>query len=174
MGLDITAYSKLEYIETMNTEAWENKYWMHRNEMPYRTAHATHWIPALAERAEGIVEDGVYKVNGERFDFRAGSYSGYNDWREWLSVTMLGVTPRTIWQNAAKYQGFPFYELINFSDAEGIIGPVVAAKLATDFAVHQKKAEKEGRADDGWYARKYAEWRKAFELASDGGMVEFH
>lgn len=173
MGLDITAYSKVMYLETMSIEAWEAKYWRHEGEMPFKTAHATHWERAFAVRAAPIVKDGVYRIDGERFDFRAGSYSSYNEWRNWLSLTMLDVLARTVWENRAQYVGKPFYELIGFSDAEGIIGSVVAQKLAADFSEHQSKIEryKEGEL---WHIARYADWRKAFELAADNGFVAFH
>ena len=35
----------------------------------------------------------------------------------------------------------PFWELINFSDCEGVIGPKTSAKLAGDFAAFQEKAD---------------------------------
>lgn len=171
MGLDISAYSKLEYIETMDVEAWENKYWLHHSEMPFKTVMASHWEPVYAARATPMVENGVYKITGEEFDFRAGSYSGYNRWREQLSFMATGLNPRTIWNNEDRYRNVPFFELIDFSDCEGIIGPTVAAKLAADFAAYQDKAD---RHSDEYFRQKYADWRKAFLLAADGGMVAFH
>jgi hypothetical protein len=171
MGLDITAYSKLEYLETMETEAWEGKYrWPKERGESSLTIIAHHWEPVYADRAAPIIEGGVYKVNGEAYNFRAGSYSGYNEWRGDLSQLMLGVSARTVWGREEEFKDKPFYELINFSDCEGIIGPVVARKLAADFAAHQTKTD----AYYDWWRRKYADWRKAFELAADGGLVEFH
>jgi hypothetical protein len=176
MGLDVEAYSKAEYLETMgNVEEWEDKYWMHENEPDgIKTEIARHWISEYADRARPIVENGVYKINGEQFSPWGSAYSAYNRWRAWLSQTMLNADPREVWRNEAKYSGAPFYELINFSDCEGIIGPVVAKKLAADFASHQWKADHFGQDENGWYARKYADWRKAFELAADDGFILFH
>lgn len=171
MGLDISAYSNLEYIETIDIEEWEDRYWMRQDDMPFETVMAYHWIDEYADRATPIVENGVYKINGETHAFRAGSYIGYNIWREQLSFMATGLNPRTIWDNEDRYRGVPFFELINFSDSEGIIGPTVAAKLAVDFAAYQEKAD---RHPDDYFRKKYADWRKAFELAADGGMVAFH
>lgn len=174
MGLDITAYSNVEFLEVMDTEAWEEKYYTHEEDMPFRTTIAHHWESCYAERAEPVVENGVYRINGKELGVHAGSYSGYNQWRDWLSRTMLGVPARAVWENEKIYKGRPFYELIDFSDCEGIIGPVVAAKLAADFEQHQAAAEHYGQHEDGWYARKYHEWHKVFALAADNGFVEFH
>lgn len=172
MGLDVTAYSQLQYIETIEDgEEWEDRYYFKRDELGYKTFHARHWESAYADRAAPIVEGGVYRINGKEFDFRAGSYGGYNDWREVLSMMVHGVMPRTIWENTGAYKGTPFFELINFSDCEGILGAAVCAKLAADFAQYQGRAD---TSHDEWWLRKYGEWRKAFEIAADGGCVEFH
>lgn len=170
MGLDITAYRKVEHLETMDVEAWEEKYWWHEEDMPVRTAHVSHWEPAYADRAAPIVKDGVYKFK-EDFHFHAGSYAGYNHWRAQLSRMALGVAPDVVWAAPEKYQGKPFVELINFSDCEGIVGAVAARKLAGDFAAYQEQADAPGAR---WFAEAYHRWRRAFELAADDGFVVFH
>lgn len=112
--------------------------------------------------------------------FRAGSYIGYNGWRE--DLARLAGYPKaecerygTIYQRhdagAFKSESGPFWELICFSDCEGIIGSETCAKLAKDFADYQEKADLEA---DGFFVEKYNEWRKAFELAANSGAVRFH
>ena len=64
----------------------------------------------------------------------------------------------------------PFYELINFTDCDGTIGPEVAAKLARDFAEWDERAQVVGGE---WYEA-YAEWRRCFEFAAHTGAVRFH
>lgn len=54
-----------------------------------------------------------------------------------------------------------------------MIGPKTSAKLAMDFAAFQEKADLFDWSDE-YYANKYADWRRAFELAADGGAVCFH
>lgn len=171
MGLDITAYSKLEYLELMDVGAWEEKYWSHERDMPFTTVIAYHWAEEYADRAIPIVQGGVYKIGGEEFGFRAGSYSGYNHWRAQLSLMATGLSPSTIWAASERYADVPFYALINFSDCEGIIGAIVSTQLAADFARYQPQAD---RRADAWFREKYAAWRKAFEIAADDGLVEFH
>lgn len=98
--------------------------------------------------------------------FRAGSYGSYNRWRDHLrGLAWVSTAPG------------PFMELVHFADNEGVIGPIVSAKLARDFAEWQERAEKFGQAlrdDNGYFARKYGDWRRAFEVAADGGFVKFH
>lgn len=64
-------------------------------------------------------------------------------------------------------EGGPFWELIHFADNEGTIGPATAAKLAKDFAEFQAEADKlEDDVEARWFREKYADWRKAFEVAA--------
>lgn len=173
MGLDITAYRKAELIDTLpDTEAWEEKYYWPGNFTktcfiypPY--VHDFHF----AEWAKGLVAGGVYRYE-EEFDFRAGSYSGYNVWRAQLCQMALGVGPGVLWENPLYYRNHPFYRLINFSDCEGLINAEFSAGLAKDFAAFQDHADH--MQDDGYFAQKYADWREAFEMAADGGFVYFH
>ena len=125
--------------------------------------------PAFPAQADGMVS-GWYKMDPEdEVDFRAGSYSGYNLWREQLAA-LVDINPRDVW-NAQQPPSGPFVELINFSDCEGVIGPVTSAKLARDFAEHQAKADAH---EDEWFRTRYVHWREAFELAARGGCVRFH
>lgn len=173
MGLDIDAYSRATYLETLDNDAYDEKYGDDRNVIYiYDRTAGVH-----ASRTEGVIIGGAYRKDGEHHAFRAGSYSGYNEWRNDLSRLMLGVPANVVWGGGA-YAGKPFYELIDFSDCEGIIGPVVAAKLARDFAEHQGKADayqdqEGGETYSDYWREKYADWRKAFELAADGGFVYF-
>lgn len=130
---------------------------------------------AFPGRIEGIDTNLSYKYD-ESDDFRAGSYSDYNRWRDTLAklvgwdagIDHTGQLSHCIdaWDGV---EG-PFSELINFSDCEGTIGPVVSAKLAKDFADYQEKADAEG----GDFADRYAKWREAFEQAAQNGAVAFH
>lgn len=145
MGLDITAYSKMHRVEGCTAdvdECYHTRAWVN-TEFPYQ--------------ADGV-ETGCYRrLDGSvEIRFRAGSYSGYNSWRDDLDKMRKGED---------------FQELVWFSDCEGTIGPKTSAKLAADFAKYREIAEHH-LTDDGW--RKYQDWQKAFEIASDGGYVSFH
>lgn len=168
MGLDITAYSKAELIDTLpNYDAYWEKYGQGDDD----DLNYVHGNPDFPDRIAPIVANGVYKIHGDRFGFRAGSYSGYGQWRNELAELALGVPAKQVWTNRAGYAGCAFYELIDFSDCEGVIGTVACAKLAADFDRFHGKADQH---EDEYFRRKYADWRKAFHLAADGGYVDFH
>jgi hypothetical protein len=176
MGLDITYYRKatlapeevqqrLAAIEDIGErmEAAENA----NCRLPWINKH-------FPGREAGIEPGKAYNVE-EADGFRAGSYGGYNRWRRQLAA-MVGIDNVDRWWKNPDAR--PFAELINFADNEGVIGPIVSAKLAKDFADHQEQAEHYAAndlTDDGeWFLRKYGEWREAFETAAQGGYVDFH
>lgn len=170
MGLDITAYKKIKLIRIEDADTWEEGW-------PYSPDNFHIWPdyvnkPDFPEQIEGadIEAGGVYEY-AEKFGFPAGSYSGYNRWRELLSVLMLGVTPSAVWRTRVQYSDRPFFYLINFSDSEGLIAGPAAERLARDFAAYQDKAN---AGLEPWALERYNNFRKAFEFAADGGLVEFH
>ena len=162
MGLDITAYSNV--IES-------------NEERHCFMVYANNDFPG---RAEGLVDRGYYECD-EHFGFRAGSYSGYNQWREqlaelagWPPVSVQGYGGGEYMSCAGSaFQATegPFWELINFSDCEGAIGHVVAKKLSADFEWFREQASKHG---DPYFFEKYQMWAKAFGMAADNGAVIFH
>ncbi|MCG7985085.1 MAG: hypothetical protein JAY90_20335 [Candidatus Thiodiazotropha lotti] len=164
MGLDITAYSNLELaagdVDPNDTEDSVVSFYVN---------------PDFPRRAGDIVDDQAYQFKNEE-DFYAGSYGGYNQWRETLAEiagypkgqTENGVESyaATVWRDP---KPGPFMELINFSDCEGVIGTEISTKLAKDFAEYQDKADDQ----DEFFKKKYALWRSAFEMASKNGAVKF-
>ncbi len=205
MGLDISAVSKLEPIEVPeDIETWSDEWYdweMDQGGDVYNVWSS----PNFPEQAEGI-EDGTYiSRDGQYTSFRAGSYSGYGTWRDWLAqATMGGILGKTggattMWASAdGGDYGLPFMELINFSDAEGLIGPVASKKLYGDFRRYERdimdwmdekylsrtpishsswRDEEDTPLDKGdfeWFQRQYQEWKNAFRIASDNGIVMFH
>lgn len=119
--------------------------------------------------AHDHLQNGIYLYQGS-MDFAAGSYSTYNGFREELCVMVHKVYAEIIWKNPEIYKGSDFYELINFSDCEGVIGPTTSQKLAADFKKHRETYALECNA---WALEHYDDWTKAFELASNDGMVIF-
>lgn len=158
MGLDITAYRKLNKVENPildddgYPEDWDNE---------WKPGEAMEWSESIwPGKGKPIESNLVYRFD-ERYDFRAGSYHGYNRWRDRLE----------------EFKGeIAFQELIDFSDSEGVIGSILSKKLLYDFIEHESEAItfsttiEEGK----WWIDKYRDWKKAFELAACDGAVEFH
>jgi hypothetical protein len=186
MGLDITAYSKLSKIDAVFNADGEPIDPATREPIEGNYFHAYVNTDFGPERYEGVEDRAVYRYE-DSFAFRAGSYGGYNEWREALAA--LAGYPTVMYERVKGYApsaaerhdaaawhglcaGMPFVDLVNFSDCEGVIGPKVAAKLAKDFAEWDERAKK---YDAGmWFYERYANWRKAFAMAADGGAVAFH
>lgn len=97
--------------------------------------------------------------NTGKLTFDAGSYTAYVRWRDDLARQL----------NPRGKPGRPFGELIHFSDHEGVIGPVAAAKLARDFAEHRGSYVSPG----GHGQRVFDDFHRAMLLAADGGLVYF-
>ncbi len=170
MALDITAYANLILVENPVMEdgwpvedlaqAWEN--------------------PDFPGRISGLTAGGFYRTSDKPEDsiHVYFGYGGYYNWRNLLAkLAGYPATPMnrygTITQeHIAGAWGAtegPFWELINFSDCEGTIGPVVSAKLLADFDEFLVRAT--SVSDDRFYT-KYAEMRRVFALGVNG-MVKF-
>lgn len=163
MGLDITAASRLVLVGPPpgpDEYEWETHIRVSDNK-------------AIMRRG---IEPGLYRVDGERIGFRAGSYSGYNHWREILCEATMGVEPKVVWNDPDRFAGKPFVGLVNFSDCEGYIGGHEAMALLRDFEAQREKVlaffrKKEMHQD---WLDKYEDWAKGFALAADSGVVWFH
>lgn len=167
MGLDITAYSRLESVGA-HTVGWCEQD-DHISAYAYPNfPQSFRGIPVLGERTtvggEQLLNGGCFVATEktERHDFQAGSYTSYGAWREDLQEQF----------NPRRHRNSPFYELIWFADNEGCIGPDAAADLLADFRAH---ADRYQPPTEVLYGRgKYEDWTRAFELAADGGLVRFH
>ena len=159
MGLDITVYMNIRN-ERACTEDDDN------NGVPDNMT--TFYIePHFPLAAPDIPKNRVWSYS-DSWAFRAGSYSGYNEWRDRL--TTLAGFPKD-WNERKNCTDLPFYELVWFSDCEGVIGPATCAKLAKDF--EQWSSWAHGSGDD-WFIRLYDEFKQAFKDAANNGAVEFH
>jgi len=73
----------------------------------------------------------------------------------------------TVW----KRKSGPFWELIAFSDAEGVIGPVVCKRVHADFV---RFAAAAARHPDPGFRASYEDWKTAFAMCAQGGAIVFH
>ena len=175
MGLDITAYRKL-------TKLLVHLDFHGEPVDPVTGAAIEHWVRPrggdFPERLQGLEDGAVYCYEEAHYVLSTG-YGGYGSWREQLAI--LAGYPLTEYRStfgkesshaAACWQGAqgPFSELINFTDCDGFIGPVVAAKLAKDFAEWNGKAQISGQL----FYERYFSMQVGLELAADGGCLHFH
>jgi len=150
MGLDVTALQEAYKASDKDEMAW--------------AAYNANGKDRMDGRSEGRY------FGAKEFNFRAGSYGGYNEWRRWLCKKFLGVMPESVWSETERFVGKPFVELIDFGDNEGAIGTRTSAKLAKDFQDHADQLNDES----GWNVTAYRSWQQAFELASLEGLVILH
>jgi hypothetical protein len=172
MGLDITAYEKVTLIRSMTVQEYNED--ENSQEEADGDGKTLLYQDGKRPQSDGLA-DGIYATSGKSRSLSAGSYSGYNAWRDMLARTMLGKTARDVWNLSDEQRvALPFTELINFSDCEGFIGPTTSAKLARDFAEHRARLPRKTDDDAQWFVQKYNEWAEAFALAAAGGVVKFH
>lgn len=161
MGLDVTAYRSL--VPVTGAEVDEDGYPIDHERMWLFHADFVEWMndysPGLTE---GLIGGTVY-AHSESYAFRAGTNGGYEVWLDRLA-------------EMAGYESPPesgaFAELMDILDNEGVIGPVVSAKLANDFLEWERDAERYAHSiGSNSFLALYRCWKKAFEMASDGGAV---
>ena len=164
MGLDIYAISRVERVTKPEStddgiNVWQDGF----------------------DRIAGL-EVGIYQPTSksEEHEFRAGTYTHYNWWRRNLSMMIYGQSSETVWENKDAFEGRPFYELIDFSDCEGVFGPEVSEKLHSDFETNRPNMIKycldNFINDDETYddvMETYDDFTKAFKIASKDGLVLF-
>ncbi|WP_175948106.1 hypothetical protein [Burkholderia pyrrocinia] len=169
-GLDITAYSGLVIVESPALSSdgapqGKNQVILDPGNFP--------------DRFRGLEAGKVYQF-ASSFDFRAGSYSGYNAWRNELAK-LAGYQPSMAVRNKAvelrydetvwKLDHGPFWELIDFSDAEGTIGSDVCRKVYQDFVQYRNQAAQDFAP---YFYESYVDWMKAFEMCANNGAIVFH
>ncbi|MCA8328888.1 hypothetical protein [Burkholderia cepacia] len=178
MGLDATAYRQITKIDCVFDDNGEPIDPVTRE--PIECDYLRVYInPDFPGRADDLVDRAVYGYEDADEAF-SGGYGRYNFWREKLAklagyqpipVDPYGTGKSELRHDHAAWNATsgPFWELICFSDCEGVIGAAVSAKLAQDFAQFDEQA----RTDESFYAI-YSQWRAAFEMAAQNGCVHFH
>lgn len=178
MGIDISSYKNIKRVDTghfdadgdpidpMTGKGIEYDFRVYAN-------------PDFPGREEGVEQRGYYIAESGTHEFRA-AYSSYSRLRDELAK-LAGWPAGEYEQYGKKWpthceqcwagEEGPFSELINFSDCEGTIGPVVSKKLAADFGQFQAKADEH---PDERFREFYNAMREAFENAAQNGCVTFH
>lgn len=190
MGLDITAYSHMKTAGEYRTHGDEDGEGC-EEELEHTVTFAYDGFERSMRGLTGVEKQGIVGSNfiggdcyapteqTESMGFRAGSYSGYNAWRDELAK-IAGFSNAGDYWNGSAGEDAPFYELINFADNEGTIGPEAAKDLLKDFRDHQGKAiafwRDSGVPEAHWKydIERYQDWTKACELAAADGLISFH
>lgn len=172
MGLDICAYSNIMKQPEPEVQKVVGKLLSSEGEEILEVFEVT-------DRCHDL-EEGVYldTFDTVQHHFRAGSYSGYNQFRNLLSKALLGVEASAVWEDPTSFEGRPGYEMIDFSDCEGTISSSVADKLHQDlvenrdvFKAHLIEVFGEDNDQVEWSMETYDNFIYAFELASENGVV---
>lgn len=162
MGLNITAYSRLIKIEEDSIEFGDFG-------LPINDRIRSFFLnPEYPYHMSGVEPDIFYICKGEKFDFRAGSYVVYNSWKNELAKLAGYDSQQRMW-NVKPLA--PFVELINFSDQDGTIGHVIAAKLAHDFKEYDQLAKE---VPIPFFYEHYQNWKRSCEIAAKEGVIQFH
>ncbi|MBE8232995.1 MAG: hypothetical protein HAW67_04610 [Endozoicomonadaceae bacterium] len=179
MGLDVTAYENSTIVENPECDEWDDCV----------KGNKIYVSPDFKDHA-GRFKDGVVYESEKSYAFYVGSYRRYGYFRG-LMAEMAGYDPidedsfsPTEWNEREPYMlgcwasnhGF-FYEMLNFSDAEGIISTEFSKKLLSDFEKFDGKykaffEEKEGEMGS-YYIRLYEDFKKAFAMAANNGYVDY-
>jgi hypothetical protein len=177
MGLDVSGYSHIEIRSLVDQydEDFEDHESVHQD---YINNDFTHTVPADWQGKEYV----LWRKTDESEDvhFRAGSYGGYNLWRSGLAHYAFEFPARDslhvnrdLWDTVVEAEGKPFFELINFSDCEGVFYGPVCEKLYVDFYAHRDNYIDSVDADV-YDIERYDYWMKAFDLDKDNGLVKLH
>ncbi len=126
--------------------------------------------PQFPAHISGLDSTIFYRCNGKRMRFGAATYQEYQQFKHHLS-RIAGF------QNELEliFKGGPIYfvELLNFSDSEGTIGPMICKKLYNDFKDNYDIAEEYfTNLEDGrkfWIH--YQNWCKALSVARQNGAI---
>jgi len=162
MGLDVISYQTAQLTEDHP-----------RRKGCYDLDHLYHdESPEFPLSSLGLEPGRCYVCSGATVEFRAGSYSGYSRWRSLLCELALEISPHVIWESPEAWKESPFFELINFTDCDGKIGPLAAASLYDDFSRNRGNIPVHDPRLD-WFVSLYDTWTKAFATAANDGLVLF-
>lgn len=169
MGLDITAYRQIQKVDKSTIEIDEDGY-----PEDYDNYHLFHVVDCYADRASEVEAEAIY-TSTETYGFRAGSYSGYNSWRNELAKLagypeIKGRFDEGAWQE----ESGPFWDLINFSDCDGVIGTAACKNLLADFLAFDAQAKVHAGPHNEYFYEVYKEFTHGLTLAADNGVLDFH
>lgn len=185
MGLDISYYKIGEKVEVdENIETWSEEF--HKE-----YGHDLIWLYSNYEMEQSDDLDGFYR--SERLGgFRAGSYSGYSNYRDMLRrLSIVAMAENKELSEKYNDEGIiPFNLQLDFSDCEGFIGPFSSVTLRDQYRDFYDpiikgiiKMAKYGVKPEiyktipkeslEYFAELYNEWKTAFEKSANVGVVYY-
>jgi hypothetical protein len=175
MGLDITAYAGLKALDAVYNRNGEPIDIITRQPVECVELYVNNSFP----NRELPFTDAPYSYTGKMSCFYM-SYSGYGRWREELAkIAGYPAIPDGVGEFSARSHSEgcwaategPFFELINFSDCEGVLGTTVLKKLLIDFETHEEAAK---NVDQEWFYQKYKALMEEVRFAATDGALVFH
>lgn len=176
MGVDIRAYTNIRKIDAVFDADGEPLDPVTKEPMPDALKL---WVnPDYPERAADVVDKGVYEYDA-CVGHASYGYGGYNMWRDHLaklagwplgSYQQYGRAWESYAASAWQADGGKLWELINFSDCEGTIGPAVCAKIAAELRELAATDPQFPRSHDRQF---FDEMLEIFEAAAGSGCVVF-
>lgn len=186
MGLDIGIYTnKIQLKNTNNIDIEEGDY----------------IDPSY--NGNFVLQTGTLNINKlysgkNEYSFRAGSYKGYGEfrrslyyllydndtkiedyWDKYYKLSFINISRlfklKRIDNEKIKYpiENLPFFEILYFSDCEGIIDSIVCNKLHKDFSNYREDYHKKYTKQEYWI-NTYDSFMDAFELSGkNNGIIKF-
>lgn len=176
MGVDIRGYTNIRKIEAVLDEDGEPLDPTTRE--PMQDALKLWVNPDYPERAADIADKGVYAYD-ECAGHASYGYGSYNFWRDHLaklagwplgSYEQYGRSWDSHAASAWHADGGKLWELINFSDCEGTIGPAACTKIAAELREIAATDPQFPRPHDRAF---FDEMVKIFEAVAGNGCVVF-
>lgn len=180
MGVDIVALTNIRKVDALFDECGDPVNPVTRE--PYDNAWRLYHAPSYSDRADGIEDGKVYEYDAS-VHHASLSYGAYNIWRDHIA-RLAGWPKGSYEQYGRNWDSYaasawdategPLWELINFSDCEGVIGPKTSAKIAADLrALTVTEESFEGAVWAPHFVKFYNEMVKIFEAAAGNGCVRY-
>lgn len=166
MGPQIIVYNKLKRLQDSEVALCEDG-------SPEESNVATFFSnPDFPAHITGLDSTIYYKCTGKMLSFSGGTYEEYGAFKDHLAQIAGFKNAKDVWhKNTMGY----FVELINFSDYEGTIGPILCSKLYKDFKDMYQRAEhyfaQIPNSNKFWNC--YKNWLKALKYAQQDGAILF-
>lgn len=164
MGPQFNVYSKLAKMRMEEVRLYEDG-------TPEETRVTSFYSnPEFPAHISGLDSTIFYRCNGKKMKFGAATYDEYCEFKNHLAKITGFASAEELWKTSGPIF---FMELINFSNCEGTIGPIISRKLYHDFKDNYDRAEEYFvKLEDGkkfWIH--YQNWCKALSVARNNGAI---